>query len=79
MLIFRLGLCTLLILRHTAGHGGGYGASNCNRDTQLEGDRCKRGSAEIDVEINMHKISGRIISRTAFGDDFVKGDKIFKL
>jgi hypothetical protein len=37
------------------------------------------GSAEIDVEIDMHKISGRIISRTAFGDDFVKGEEIFKL
>lgn len=36
------------------------------------------GEAEIDVELHLHKISGRIISRTAFGEDFEKGEQIFK-
>lgn len=36
------------------------------------------GVAEIDVVADLHKVSGRIISRTAFGDDFEKGEQIFK-
>lgn len=36
------------------------------------------GEAEIDVVPDLHKISGRIISQTAFGDDFEKGEQIFK-
>lgn len=36
------------------------------------------GEAEIDVEPDLHRISGRIISQTAFGDDFEKGEAIFK-
>jgi len=37
------------------------------------------GSAEIDVEPDMHKISTRIISLTAFGGDYDKGEQIYKL
>lgn len=37
------------------------------------------GEAEIDVAPDLHKISGRIISRTAFGDDFKIGEQIFRL
>lgn len=36
------------------------------------------GTAELDVEPDLHKISGRIISRTAFGDEFEIGEQIFK-
>jgi cytochrome P450 len=36
------------------------------------------GEAEIDVEPDLHKISGRIISRTAFGDDFKIGEHIYR-
>jgi len=38
-----------------------------------------RGQVEIDVEPGLHKISGRIISRAAFGEDFEKGEKIYQL
>lgn len=37
------------------------------------------GSAEIDVEPDVHKISERIISLTAFGGDYDKGEQIYKL
>ena len=37
------------------------------------------GSAEIDVQPNIHKISGRILSYTAFGGDFEKGEQIYAL
>lgn len=37
------------------------------------------GSAEIDVQPDIHKISGRILSCTAFGGDFEKGELIYEL
>jgi len=37
------------------------------------------GSAEIDVQPDMHKISVRIISLTAFGGDCDKGEQIYEL
>jgi len=36
------------------------------------------GDVEIDVELGLHKIAGRIISRMTFSDDFEKGEQIFK-
>lgn len=35
-----------------------------------------RGEVEIDVELGLHKISGRIFSRVAFSDDFEIGEQI---
>jgi len=37
------------------------------------------GIAEIDVDPDVHRISGRILSLTAFGGDFEKGEQIYKL
>lgn len=36
------------------------------------------GLAEIDIEADVHTISGRVLSMTAFGGDFEKGDLIYK-
>ncbi|KAG0620516.1 hypothetical protein M758_4G222100 [Ceratodon purpureus] len=36
------------------------------------------GSAEIDIEADMHKISGRILSLTAFGTDSEKGFQVYE-
>lgn len=37
------------------------------------------GLAEIDVEPDVHTISGRVLSLTAFGGDFETGERIYKL
>lgn len=37
------------------------------------------GSAEIDIESDMHKISGRILSLTAFGTDSEKGFQVYEI
>jgi len=37
------------------------------------------GTAEIDVDPDLHRISGRILSLTAFGGDFEKGEQVYQL
>lgn len=37
------------------------------------------GSAEIDVQLDIHKISGRILSCMTFGGDVEKGEQIYVL
>ena len=36
------------------------------------------GSAEIDVEADVHTITGRVLSLTVFGGDFETGDLVYK-
>jgi len=36
------------------------------------------GSAEIDVEVDVHTISGRVLSLTAFGVEFETGNLVYK-
>lgn len=37
------------------------------------------GSAEIDMEPDVHKISGRILSLTAFSGDYERGVTVYEL
>lgn len=37
------------------------------------------GSAEFDMEARLHEVTGRVLSLTAFGGDFEKGEDVFKL
>lgn len=34
---------------------------------------------EMNVEVDLHNISGRILSLTGFGGDFEKGEQVYKL
>jgi hypothetical protein len=37
------------------------------------------GSAEVDMEPDIHKISGRVLSLTAFSGDYERGVQIYEL
>lgn len=56
--------------RHRAGDGRGYGRRNGSMDQEV-GAHSRRswGLCEIDVQPDIHKISGRILSYTAIGGE----------